>query len=144
MFLFPLIYIAAFIYAMLLLSRKNILGVLVFIVFGLPIYMHALSVTYSYGFLKLIPALIAFKEIIVVIGLYTVLMQLKNKPRLHLIDALILIYFTYTFVFAILPIGSYNLFSRLIAFKSLSFFVFIYFIGRFCNAKEINITQLFS
>ena len=144
MFLFPLIYIAAFIYALLLLSRKNILGVLVFIVFGLPIYMHALSVTYSYGFLKMIPALIAFKEIIVVIGLYTALMQVKNKPRLHLIDALILIYFAYTFLFAVLPIGSYSLFSRLVAFKSLSFFVLIYFIGRFCNAKEINITQLFS
>ncbi len=144
MFLFPLLYIAAFIYALIQLSRKNVMGVLVFIIFGLPIYMHALSVTYVYGFVKLIPALQSFKEIVVVIGLYLVLLQVKTKPRFHLIDILILIFAGYTFLYAILPIGSYNFFSRLLAFKNVSFFVLIYFIGRFCNANEINITQLFS
>lgn len=120
------------------------MGVPLFIIFGLPIYTHALSVSYISGFAHVIPLLQSFKEIIIVLGLYIVLIQVKKKPKFHTIDILILLFFGYTFLFAVLPIGSYNFFTRLIAFKTLSFFVLIYFTGRFCDGRAININQIFS
>jgi hypothetical protein len=43
-----------------------------------------------------------------------------------------------------LPIGTYNFYTRLVAFKSLSFFTLIYFTGRLCNPRAVNISKLFS
>lgn len=144
MFLFPLIYIFSFIYAIILLFRKEIKGVAIFIVFGLPVYIHALSISFMYGFAKAIPLLQSFKEISILAALAIVLFCLKKRPELHLIDKLVLVFLVYTFAYVLLPIGPYNFYSRLLAFKSLSFFTLIYFTGRFCNAQSININKLFS
>jgi hypothetical protein len=43
-----------------------------------------------------------------------------------------------------LPIGSYSIGSRAIAFKNLSFFPFLYFIGRFVDKKKLNMNKIFS
>jgi hypothetical protein len=144
MFLFPLVYILSFIYSMYLLVRKQIQGVLTFIIGGLPIYINVLSVSFMYGFSAALPALQSFKEICLLAGLFVVAAGLKKRPQFHLIDKLLAFFFVYTFLYLLLPMGGYGLADRLIAFKALSIFPVIYFIGRFCNAASINIKQVFS
>lgn len=144
MFLFPLVYIFAFAYAIRLLLKKQIKGVLIFIVVALPIYINVLSVTYMYGFEKLVPVLQSFKEICVIGGLMMVMIDLKKKPKLHTIDKLIGLFFIISFVFLILPIGPYGFGDRLLAFKALAIFPVIYFTGRFCKAETININEVLS
>ncbi len=144
MFLFPVTYIAAFLYGLLQLIRKQVEGLLIFTIIGLPIYINALSVAFMYGFSGLIPVMQSFKEVIVLASCYLVASRIKSKPRLHRIDILMLIFFAYTVLYAILPIGSYSIISRFLALKTLSFFPLLYFIGRFCIVDSINIKKLFS
>ena len=144
MFLFPVIYIISFISAIVLLFKKEVKGFLLFAVIGLPIYINALSVTYMYGFDKAIPIMQAFKEICLLIAFTLVLSQLKKRPKLYLVDKLILLFFLYSLLYLILPIGEYGFYSRFIAFKALSVFPLIYFTGRFCNFESIHIDQFFS
>ena len=144
MFLFPIIYIVSFIYAITLLYKKEIKGFFFFIVIGLPVYIHALSVTYMYGFEKAISFMQAFKEVALLMAFVMVMLNLKGRPKLFLIDKLILLFFIYSLLYLILPIGEYGFFNRLIAFKALSVFPLIYFTGRFCRFQSINIKQFFS
>lgn len=144
MFLFPVIYILAFIYAINQLIRKEIMGLMIFIIIGLPIYINVLSVTYMYQMGKLIPLLQSFKEICVFLAFYMVVSNLKVKPRFHLIDKLVAIFFFCSLTYAILPIGPYDLFHRLLAFKVMSIFPVIYYTGRLCKASSININTVFT
>jgi hypothetical protein len=144
MFLFPVTYIAAFLYGLLQLIRKQIEGLLIFTIIGLPIYINALSVTFMYGFSGLIPVMQSFKEIIVLASCYLVAIGIKSKSRLHRIDILMIIFFAYTVLYALLPIGSYSIISRFLALKTLSFFPLLYFIGRFCKVDSINLKKFFS
>ncbi len=143
MFLFPVIYIAAFISSIYYLLKDKVQGILLFFVFGLPIYTIALSVSFMYGFRKYIPLLQSFKEIIVLVGLGYLVLALKKKLRLHLVDKLIIAFFLFTALYVILPIGKYGFIDKLLALKSLSFFVFVYFIGRLFDPKKIYINQYF-
>jgi hypothetical protein len=144
MFLFPLAYITSFIYAIVLLLKKEIKGVLVFIIIGLPIYINTLSVTHMYGFGKLIPYMQAFKEICIIAGFLMVITELKKRPRMHTVDILIAVFFLVSFLYLLLPIGPYDFGKRLLAFKALSMFPVIYFTGRFCKARSINLNHVFS
>jgi len=144
MFLFPIVYISAFVIAMVLIWKKQIKGLLIFIIFGLPIYINALSVTFMYGFTKAIPIMQGFKEISLFAGFILVILMLKKKPRFHLVDKLILAFFIITLIYLVLPIGPYDFYNRLIGFKSLSVFPVIYFTGRFCDVKSINTKHIFS
>lgn len=144
MFLFPVVYILSFVYAIRLLLKKEIKGFLVFIIFGLPIYINALSVAFMYGFGGAIPLMQAFKEISLFLALGMVLLNLKKKPKLHLVDKLIIVFFIYTLLYLLLPIGSYNFSNRLLGFKALSVFPLIYFTGRFCKVESINLNHIFS
>ena len=144
MFLFPAAYILSFVYAVYHLFNKSIKGVIIFIIVGLPIYINALSVTNMYGFSSAIPFLQSFKEILVFGGFLVTVMEIKNKPTLHLIDKLLIAFFTCSFIYLVLPIGQYDFSSRLIGFKALSLFPVIYFIGRFAKTESVNINQLFS
>ncbi len=144
MFLFPAVYIISFLYAIYLLLKKEIKGFFLFIITGLPIYINSLSVTYLYGFEKAVPVMQAFKEISLLFAFILVMLQLKKRPKLHLVDKLIILFFIYSFLYLVLPIGEYNFYNRLIAFKALSVFPLIYFTGRFCKVESININQFFS
>jgi hypothetical protein len=146
MFLFPFLYITSFIYSIQQLFKKQVEGVLVFMVIGLPIYINTMSVTFLYGFEKVIPILQSFKEVIVLATCIFLLFQIKNvkKIQLHQIDYLILLFFGYTLLYVFLPIGSYSIGSRAIAFKNLSFFPFLYFIGRFVDKQKLNMNKIFS
>ena len=79
MFLFPLIYITAFFLSIRYLINNKIQGILLFFVFGLPIYTISLSVTFMYGFRQYIPILQSFKEIIVITALIYLVLNLKKK-----------------------------------------------------------------
>jgi hypothetical protein len=144
MFLFPVIYIASFIYGAYLLLKKDIRGFPVFVVGGLPIYIQALSVTHLYGFASIIPLLQGCKEIIAIGSLSMVVFTLERRPKWHPVDQWMLVFLGITFLYLLLPIGPYPFMSRLLAFKSLSMFPLIYFAGRFCKAADINLNHIFS
>ncbi|MFN9803428.1 MAG: O-antigen ligase family protein [Bacteroidota bacterium] len=144
MILFPIIYIASFLYGAYLLLKKDIRGFPIFVIGGLPIYIQALSVTHLYGFASLIPFLQGCKEIIALGAFVMVIFTLQHRPKWHPVDKWMLVFLSATLLYLILPIGPYPFMSRLLAFKALSLFPLIYFTGRFCRATDINLNHLFS
>ncbi|MDP3667853.1 MAG: hypothetical protein Q8R50_14310, partial [Sediminibacterium sp.] len=62
MYLFPILYIAFFFLSLRYLFKGEYKGILLFIIFGLPIYTIALSVSNMYGFSRIIPVLQSLKE----------------------------------------------------------------------------------
>ena len=144
MILFPIIYIASFFYGLVLLYKKDIRGFPVFVIGGLPIYIHALSVTHLFGMASIIPAMQACKEIMVFASFVMVLFTLQEKPKWHSIDKWMMVFLGASLLYLLLPIGPYPFISRLLAFKALSVFPLIYFTGRLCKASDINLNYLFS
>ncbi|RZL44049.1 MAG: hypothetical protein EOP00_21590 [Pedobacter sp.] len=143
MAIFPLIYLFAFILALsdVIQGKKD--GFILFLIFGLSIYTTVLSVTFMLGFKGMIVYLQSFKEIFVILILGMSIWNIKTKIKLHFIDYLILIFFGYTLLYALLPIGEQGFLERLVAFKTLSFFVLVYACGRFFKPKEIFISKYF-
>jgi len=144
MIVFLVIYVLCFFISLHGLFRGNTDRLFFFIIFSLPLYFTALSIAYSYGLEKLIPVFQAFKEIIIILTLGTLLYQRKKAIRFHLLDWLVLAYFAYTFFYVVLPLGNFGFTDRLLAFKSLSFFPFIYFSGRLIDVSKINFNRYFS
>ena len=143
MFLFPIIYIVFFAIAVYHLLKSKVDGALLFIIFGLPIYITSLSTTFLYGFTFLVPILQSFKEIIILLTFIIVFISLKKKPRLHFLDRVILIYLLLIICYTVIPLGGFSFKERLIALKSISFFPLIYFSGRFIDPKKVNLNQYF-
>lgn len=143
MFIFPLIYFSTFIIAVINLVSKNIQSVLIFLIFGLPIYTTSLSVALQTGFGNMIPFLQPFKELLILTALGIGIGELKRQIRLQSVDYAILAYFFYTLLYVFLPIGQYGLGDKLIAFKSSSFFGLIYFAGRVLDPAHIYISKYF-
>lgn len=143
-FLFPFLYVLSFFYAIVRLFKKKIDGFLIFIVCGLPIYINALSVSFLFGLGKWIPYLQSLKEIAVMATLFVVIREINKRPVFHLIDKLVIVFFAYTFLYVLFPIGPFALFYKLLAFKNLSFFCLLYVIGRLCKTELVYINKLFS
>ena len=76
MFVFPILYISFFIATLRSLAADKVKGIMLFVVFALPIYTTTLSVTHLYGFTAWIPYLQSFKEI-------TIVLFLPTDPHLH-------------------------------------------------------------
>lgn len=142
MFLFPIIYICSFLFFLRDLARNKYDGIVRFIVFGLPIYTIALSVSYLYGFSYLNPFLQSLKETAIILTLGLLIYKLNKKIRFHIIDKLMLIFFFYVLIYVFLPLGSYGFFQKVLAFKSLCFFPLVYFTGRMIDPKNINFTEI--
>ena len=144
--LFPLIYITAFIYGLFHLAKSKMQGLLVFLIFGLPIYINSMSVSFAFGFAKAIPFLQFFKEFIVVISCAIIAFSVHEykKIKLHFIDKLVIFFFLYTLAYFILPIGSYSIFFKLLALKNIAFFPLLYFIGRFINFKQLHLNKIYA
>lgn len=143
MFLFPLIYFSSFLVAVKQLLQGNKQAVLLFIIFGLPIYTTSLSILFLLGFRDVISFLQPFKELMIVSVLGIGIWKLNTRIRLHLVDYAIIAYFAYTFLYVLLPVGEYGFAEKLMAFKSTSFFALIYFAGRLFNPAEIYINKYF-
>lgn len=141
MFLFPLAYIIAFLKTLKEFGQRHASALLIFICVGLPIYINSLSVTHMYGFDKAIGAMQFLKEFLVLISFGLVVYQLKKIPKFTKTDLLVAAFLGYSFLFVLLPIGSYDFVTRLLAFKSLSFFCMLYFVGRFINAKQVLLAK---
>ena len=146
MFLFPLAYLFSFFYGLNKLIKKQIEGLLAYVIVGLPIYMNTMSVSFMYGFAAWIPVMQSLKEVIVLISAYFVFTyaRVSRKIKFHYIDILIALFFVYTLSFVFLPVGSYSFLKKALALKNLSFFPFLYFIGRFCNSRFINMNKVFT
>jgi hypothetical protein len=81
MFVFLFIYIVVFLVAVFKIRNGKIDGILIFIIFGLPIYITALSVTTLYNLKAWVPYLQSFKEIVILITLVSVLLSIKKKTK---------------------------------------------------------------
>ncbi len=143
MFIFPLIYFSSFLISLKNLLSRNRQGILVFLILGLPIYTTSLSVAMKLGFGSLLPFMQPFKELLILITLGTGLWELNRRIRLQSVDYAILGFFVYTLLYVVLPIGTYGFGDKLIAFKSSSFFTFIYFAGRLFDPAKIYISKYF-
>jgi len=143
MFLFPVIYILSFLISAYEIYRGRLHRVLIFFIFGLSIYITSLSLTYKYGFRNWIPYLQSFKEVLIFCCLGVLVWTMKRRIRFHIIDILVLSYLAYTLLYIFLPIGDFTMGEKLIAFKSISIFPFIYFTGRLLDPGKIKITEYF-
>ncbi|WP_231458857.1 MULTISPECIES: O-antigen ligase [unclassified Pedobacter] len=141
--IFPLVYIFAFVLAISDIVRGKKDGFILFLIFGLSIYTTVLSVTFSLGFKSLIPILQSLKEVFVILVLGISIFKLKTKIKLHYIDYLIIAFFIYTLLYAFLPVGEQGFGAKIMAFKTLSFFVLVYFCGRLYKPGEIYISKYF-
>jgi hypothetical protein len=144
MFIFPLIYIISFFISFREVLKGNRAGVLIFMIFGLSMYTTAMSVAFMLGLKELIPIFQYFKEILILSVLILNIINLKYKPRFHLIDYIIFAFFVLTIIFAILPIGGQSFANRLIALKSTSFYIVVYFTGRLFDPKTVYINKYFN
>jgi hypothetical protein len=143
MFLFPVIYIYFFFTALYLLLKGGMDAFMLFVIFGMPVYITSLSITFMFGFKSWIPVLQSFKEIIILFTLVAVIFSLKKKPVFGTADWLVFLFFGYSLSYILLPIGTFSTIEKLLAFKSVSFFPFIYFTGRLFNPSEINLNKYF-
>lgn len=144
MFIFPLVFIASFFVAAREVFKGNREGVLIFLIFGLSIYTTAMSVAFILGLKAFIPFFQFFKEILILTVLLLNIVNIKQRPRFHLIDYALFAFLAYTSMYAILPIGEQGFVNRLIALKSTSFFVMVYFTGRFLNPRSIYLNKYFN
>lgn len=143
MFLFPCIYIISFLVSLYQVIRRKTGDLLLFFVFGLPIYITSLSIVFKYGFSSFIPMLQSFKEILIICSLGILLFERKKKIELHLLDWLMLSFLSLSTIYLLLPLGDYSFLEKLLAFKSLSFFPFIYFTGRLMDPQTVNLNKYF-
>jgi hypothetical protein len=144
LFIFPLIYLTSFFVALREVIKGNRQGIFIFLIFGLSMYTTAMSVAFLLGLKEFIPVFQYFKEVLLLTLLVLNIVNLKFLPRLHLIDYAVLSFLLYTFIYAILPIGEQSFFDRLLAFKSTSFFVVVYFTGRLMDIRTIYISKYFN
>lgn len=124
-------------------------GLFIFLIGGLPFYTISLSMIFVLSGVGLIPIVQATKEIIILISLLSLWLQHQRLPsseriQLHLLDRLVIAFFVFSLVYTLLPIGEFGFFKRLLAFKSLSFFPFIYFCGRLFPLSKTYLQKYFS
>jgi len=139
--IFPLIYVLAFAASLREVYRGHHGGILIFIIFGLSIYLTAMPVAFTNGMGFLIPFFQFFKEILVFLVLILNVVSIKYRPRFHLIDYLVFGYLAYNILYAILPIGEQGLTDRLLALKSTSFYIVVYFAGRLIDPRTVYVSK---
>jgi hypothetical protein len=142
--LFPIFYILACIGSIVALVQEKKNAVFVFIIFALPIYTTALSVSFDLGLKWLVTILQYSKEVLILVFFIHTILTLNKKPNFYFVDKLILAFFTLNLLYLVLPIGSFGLYEKLMAFRNISFLVFIYFIGRFLDTSKVYINEIFS
>jgi hypothetical protein len=141
MLIFPLVFFSSLIYSLKNIFSKQYDAILVFFVLGLPIYITTLSVLDLYGLGNLIPFVQYTKEVIVIVTLGIIIYQLNSIPKLTLLDKLVIGFLIYNAIYVFLPLGSYGLFQKIVAFKNIAFFPLIYFIGRLVNPQKVWLSK---
>jgi hypothetical protein len=141
MFIFSIIFIGVFIYAINGINKKREELILNYFIFALPIYITALSTTMLFGFDKIVPLLQYSKELLVLITLLALIVRINDKVKFHLFDQLVLLYLLIVFCYNLLPLGGLSLYQKLVATKSITIFCFVYFIGRLIPYQKVNLTK---
>lgn len=143
MFIFLLTYFSTFIYSIYNIINNKLAHVVTFIIFALPIYITAMSVTVLYNLDFAVPYMQLSKEIVVVLALGVLLLKNKIALTITKFDKILVFYLALIFIYVLLPIGSRSMYQRIIAMKSIAFFPIVYFVGRFIPAEKINLNKLF-
>ena len=141
MLIFPLVFLSSLIYALKNIFSKQYDAILIFFIFGLPIYITTLSVLDLYGFGALIPFIQYTKEVVVLLTFCLILYQMNAMPRFTLLDKLVAGFLIYNAIYAFLPLGNYGIFQKIVAFKNIAFFPLIYFIGRLVDPKKVWLSK---
>ena len=144
LYIIPCAYVFSFLYALYQLIQHKPQYILRFFVFGLPVYITALSILNQMGLGSMMTLSQGFKEIIVISALGYLIYNQTERIQFTLIDKLLIAYFIYTGIYILLPLGNYGIVQKLLAFKSLSFFPLIYFTGRLIDPKLVNLKTNFS
>ena len=142
-FLFSIVFISVFIYAIDAVFKNRENDVLIFFIFGLPIYITALSTTNLYGFAIIVPLLQYSKELLVILTLLFTIYRIQRKIQFHLFDKLVLVYLLLIIAYTFLPMGGTSIFQKWVAAKSICFFTLVYFIGRFISIEKVNLSKYF-
>ncbi|MGI4750001.1 MAG: O-antigen ligase family protein [Janthinobacterium lividum] len=103
-----------------------------------------MSVAFTLGLKDIIPFFQFFKEVLVISVLLLNIISLRSRPKFHLIDYAIFAFLLYTILYAVLPIGDQSFGQRLIALKSTSFYVLVYFTGRLLDLRTIYVNKYFN
>jgi hypothetical protein len=117
---------------------------LVFIIMGLPIYTTSLSVAFYFGGKPIVSVMQLCKELVVLTSTVVVLLSIREKPRLMLVDKLVGAFLLLTITYAVIPLGGYSFVERLVALKALSFFPLLYVCGRFMPLETVYIKKVFT
>ena len=142
--IFPLIYLLAFGVSMRGLLQGRSRDMLVFIIMGLPIYTTSLSVAFYFGGKPVVSVMQLCKELVVLTATVVVLLSIREKPKLMLVDKLVGAFLLLTITYAVIPLGGYSFLERLVALKALSFFPFLYICGRFMPLETVYIKKVFT
>jgi len=141
MLLLPLAYFASFFYSLVAIFKKKYFDILAFYIVGLPIYITTLAILEMYGLQSLVLMAQYSKEIISILSLFLILYTFKNRPTFSTTDYLVIFYFVFCGIYILLPLGSFNMYQKIIAFKNIAFFPIIYFIGRLISLDALNISK---
>jgi len=141
MLLLPLAYFASFFYSLVAIFKKKYFDILAFYIVGLPIYITTLAILEMYGLQSLVLMAQYSKEIISILSLFLILYTFKNRPTFSTTDYLVTFYFVFCGIYILLPLGSFNMYQKIIAFKNIAFFPIIYFIGRLISLDALNISK---
>jgi hypothetical protein len=142
--IFPILYIIAFVIALRGILKQKEDALFLFVILALPIYNTALTISYGNGFKDWVPYLQSFKESILLIAFLSLIWNYKRKFIFRAIDQWLIVFFIGTFLIALLPLGRYTVIQKLVAFKSLSFFVLIYFTGRLMDPLQFQFKKIFN
>lgn len=130
MFLFPVIFVFSFLYLLKGLFHQQPERLFWFIIIGMSAYTVSMSITYQYGFLPVVKVIKYFKELSILFTLGYLVVRYGKTIKMHYLDWLILILFTYCFCYVFLPVGKFTFIEKLTVFKSYGLFGLLYFIGR--------------
>jgi hypothetical protein len=142
--IFPVLYIIAFIIALRGILKQKEDALFLFVILALPIYNTALTISYGNGFKDWVPFLQSFKEFIIIFVLLISIWNYKKRFIFQPLDKWLIAFFLITFLYVIIPLGKYTIIQKLVAFKSLSFFVLIYFTGRFLDPFKFQFQKIFT
>jgi hypothetical protein len=142
LWLFPLTYVLSVIYAVKGVLHKNYNVLSVFFIAALPIYITTLSVLHQQGLDLVIPLFQYSKEVLILLTMGLLIYRLPVLPAWNWLDKIMFFYFLYTAAYILLPLGSFGVMQKLIAFKNISFFPLLYFIGRLLSVNDFSITAL--
>ena len=138
---FPITYLLSFSYSIKEVWNGSYGHLYVFLVAGLPIYITSLSILHSNGLDVVIPLFQYSKELLVLLTLGLLLYRLPALPTWNWLDKFMIFYVVYTAVFVVLPIGTFGMVEKLVAYKNISFFPLLYFIGRLLNPELVWISK---